>query len=673
MSVMELQQGRVEDQPRAAAPGELSLLQIIRRLWPYLRPHRARLALISVTLIVATAGSLAQMYLVMTGVNRIVEVIPGGAASHGRGAMAGMGGASGPASGQLHAVMLIALAIVGLELIMIVTKVMNTFVTSRISAQLSIRLRGDLLTRLHAISLGAHRARVGGEWDSRVLFDADRLRGLLSSAILKTVHNVLVLVAAALFLLLIAPQLTLPIVLFVPVTAFVALRWSRRLQPAYASQQRVWDRVVGLMSSRLRGRAEIAAYGRADDELARFDQLAEQYRELHTQTTIDRTQLSQVLELCTWIITAALLFVGGLQLLSGHSGHDLTTAFHGARALMPAGWMLSGVNNMMASMGMASAAALSAGALSAFVLFAGRMVGPIRGLSHQYGELARMQVSARRVLDVLDAPVEREGGTELPPVAGRLAFEDVWFSYNPGEPVVRGVSFTVEPAQRVALVGLTGAGKTTLVQMLGGFYEPQRGRVTVDGYDLREVSLRSLREQVMAIPQETDLFDGTIAENIRFARPDASDADVIAAARGIGAHETLAALRDGYETRAGENGRRLSSGQRQLVALARAALADPRVIILDEALSAVDAATRDAVLEALQRLLAGRTAVLVTHQLDALRHVDELLVLAAGRIVERGSAEQLIQAGERYARFWDASRRSGAAPRPRLPETAPTA
>jgi ATP-binding cassette subfamily B protein/subfamily B ATP-binding cassette protein MsbA len=558
---------------------------------------------------------------------------------------------------------------------MILIKMMNTFITSRLSAQLSIRLRHDLLTRLHAMSLGAHRARAGGEWDSRVLFDADRLRGLLSSAVLKTVHNVLVLVAATAFLLLIAPQLTLPVVVFIPVAAVVALRWSRRLQPGYADQQRIWDRIVGLMSSRLRGRAEIAAYGRADDEIARFDELAGQYREMHTRTTINRTQLSSALELCTYIVTAVLVFVGGVQLLSGNAGHELSTAFHGARALMPAGWMLVGVHKMMASMGMAaSAAALSAGALSAFVLFAGRMVGPIRGLSHQYGELARMQVAARRVLDVLDAPVEREGGMELPPVAGRLAFEDVWFSYNRGPAVVRGVSFTVEPGQRVALVGPTGAGKTTLVQLLGGFYEPERGRVTVDGHDLREVSLRSLREQVMAVPQDTDLFEGTVAENIRFGRPDASEEEVIAAARDIGAHETLQALPAGYETRVGDNGRRLSSGQRQLVALARASLANPRVIVFDEALSAVDAATQDTVLQALQRLLAGRTAVLVTHQLDVLRHVDELLVLDAGRIVEHGSLDELVRAGDRFARLWDAGHRRVAAPapRPRVAETAPT-
>jgi ATP-binding cassette subfamily B protein/subfamily B ATP-binding cassette protein MsbA len=633
----------------AAPAGGAGLFRAVRRFVPYLRPYYPRFALVLTLLVAVSLASLGQMYLVMLGLDRIVHMgadMPAMSA-HDHGQMVGA------FAGDLRAVGLVALGFVGIQLAVTVARTVNTVNMARVIELLSSSLRRDLLRRLHRLTLDAHRQQSGGEWITRVLFDVDRLRSLLSGALLQTVYNLLFLAAASAFLLAINPRITLPVVAIIPVMALVSYRWSRRLQPAYEEQQRAWDRVVGYMTERLEGLRDVVTFGRQEQELASLDRLATGYRDLHVATSYKRATLSAFLEVCTFFVTGLLIWFGGLQFLSAASGAP-DSVFAGARALMPMTWMLLGVDKMMASMGMAEGAALSAGALSAFVLFAGRMVSPVRGLSHQYGELAQIQVSAARVLEILDRDEERTAGRELPPLRGRIALEDVTFGYDPERPVLHEVSLVIEPGQHVALVGPTGAGKTTLTHLLSRFYEPDRGRVVVDGVDLREVSLASLRRQVISVAQETELFDGTVLENIRFGRPDASDEQVVAAAAAVGVHELLLALPRGYQTQLGEAGARLSAGQRQLVALARAMLADPRVVILDEAVSSVDPATRDAVVGALRRLLEGRTALMVAHQLGLASQADEVLVLEDGRIVESGPPAALLARGGRFADLWRA-------------------
>ncbi len=295
------------------------------------------------------------------------------------------------------------------------------------------------------------------------------------------------------------------------------------------------------------------------------------------------------------------------------------------------------------------------GILVAFTLYINRFFDPIRDLSQQYTQLQRAGVGAERIFNILDVPIDIEDAPdakELPPIRGAVEFRDVVFGYYPERPVLHGLNLKIEAGQTIAIVGPTGAGKSTIASLLSRFYDVQQGAVLVDGHDVREVTQRSLRSQVGVVLQEPFLFTGTIRENIRFGRLDASDAEVEAAARAIGVHEVVSRLPRGYDTEIRERGRNLSVGQRQLIAFARALLADPRILILDEATANIDTLTEMLVQQGLQRLLHGRTAIVIAHRLSTIKGADRIVVIEGGRIVEQGSHSELLQLEGAYASLY---------------------
>jgi ABC-type multidrug transport system fused ATPase/permease subunit len=271
---------------------------------------------------------------------------------------------------------------------------------------------------------------------------------------------------------------------------------------------------------------------------------------------------------------------------------------------------------------------------------------PVQQLSQLYSTFLSATAALDKIMDVLDEEpqvVDAPAARELPPVEGRVAFEHVRFGYGDGPDVLHDLDLAVPAGTTVALVGHTGAGKSTIAKLLARFYDPRAGRITIDGTDLRDVTQASLRRQLGIVPQEGFLFAGTVAENIAFGRPEAGGEEIVRAAQAVGAHEFILRLEDGYETEVQERGSRLSLGQRQLIALARALLADPRILILDEATSSVDIGTERKIEQALRLLLAGRTAFIIAHRLSTIRDADLIVVLEHGRVVEQGSHDELMQ------------------------------
>ncbi|MFN3429601.1 MAG: ABC transporter ATP-binding protein, partial [Candidatus Sericytochromatia bacterium] len=293
---------------------------------------------------------------------------------------------------------------------------------------------------------------------------------------------------------------------------------------------------------------------------------------------------------------------------------------------------------------------LTIGLLAAFMLYIGQFFWPIQIVAQVTAQLQSALAGAERIYAILDEPTELDTGeSPLPNARGRIEYRDVAFAYVPGRPVLRGVSFVAEPGQTIAIVGPTGAGKTSIGNLLPRFYDVEGGSVLVDGTDVRELSREALRSRIAVVAQEPFLFSGTVAENLAYGRPDATRDEIEAMARAVGAHAFIEALPEGYDTPLGEGAGRLGHGQRQLLAIARAMLADRPILILDEATSHVDSATESALQRALATALEGRTAIVIAHRLSTIRHADQILVVADGRIEARGTHDELMAAGGRYA------------------------
>ncbi|HSQ17902.1 MAG TPA: ABC transporter ATP-binding protein, partial [Anaerolineales bacterium] len=299
---------------------------------------------------------------------------------------------------------------------------------------------------------------------------------------------------------------------------------------------------------------------------------------------------------------------------------------------------------------------VTAGVLVAFILYIDRFFEPIRDLSRRYDTFQSTMAGGERILGLLDVPVEVQDAPdagEIPAIRGEVRFEGVGFNYSDDPtPVLQDIDLHVQPGETVALVGETGAGKSTLVKLISRFHDPVRGRILIDGYDLRQVTQQSLRRQMGIVLQDPFLFNGTVAENIHFGRLEASDAEVEAAARAVGAHDFITRLRQGYETPVEEGGLLLSVGQRQLISFARALLADPRILILDEATSSVDTQTERVIQQALSLLLKGRTSFVIAHRLSTVVNADRIVVIQGGRITEQGTHLELLARGGVYYKLY---------------------
>ena len=488
----------------------------------------------------------------------------------------------------------------------------ETYLTGWVGERILTDLRGDLFAHMQSLSMSYFERQRTGVLISRLTNDVEALQQLVTDGLTSTVRNVLTLVVAGTILLFLDFRLALATILVFPLMALLTYFFRGQSARAYRLMRSRLALVTAALQENLNGIRVIQAYRGEARSRAALGELNQSYRDANKTTVTSSGWYFPTVEFLAAVATCIVFGYGGYLYVDR---------------------------------------SIEIGVLVAFIGYLASFFDPVQQLSQVYNTFLAGTAALDKIFDVMDdAPtlVDAPDALPLPALTGAVKFEDVRFGYNPERPVIDGLELDVLAGQTVALVGQTGAGKSTIIKLLARFYDPQGGRILIDGHDLRSVTVESLREQIAIVPQEGFLFNGTIHENIAFGRSDASRADVEQAAREVGADRFINELPDGYEERVQERGSRLSIGQRQLIAFARALLVDPRLLILDEATSSVDIQTEAHIEEALQRLLADRTAFVVAHRLSTIRSADLIVVLEHGKVVEAGSHEQLLAIDGRY-------------------------
>jgi ATP-binding cassette subfamily B protein len=475
------------------------------------------------------------------------------------------------------------------------------------------RIREDTFEQIHRLSLGFFSRNEAGNIMSRITSDTDTIQQALGFALLSVVSGVLqLLITGALML-----QANLPYALLslsvVPLMAWATFYFSGQARRAFRKSRAEMGSVNAGLQESIAGVREVQAFNREDESIEQFRRANAANRDANIRASSFTSALNPVLEGLGFVAIAIVVVVGGLSALRNQP--------------------------------LFGTAVISLGTVFAFIQYVQRFNQPIQQIAVLWTNVQSAIAGGERIFSLLDERPEIGDAPDakvLAPARGRVVFEDVRAEYKPGEPVLRGVSFVAEPGQTVAIVGPTGAGKTTIINLIPRFYDVTGGSVTIDGQDVRAVTAASLRSQIGIVLQDSFLFSDTVLANIRYGRLDASDDEVIAAAKLASAHEFIERLPEGYNTVLGERGGGLSQGQRQLIAIARAALASPRILILDEATSSVDTRTERLIQRAFDQLLEGRTSFVIAHRLSTIRNADQVLMVRGGEIVERGTHDELI-------------------------------
>jgi ATP-binding cassette subfamily B protein/subfamily B ATP-binding cassette protein MsbA len=489
-------------------------------------------------------------------------------------------------------------------------------------------LRERIFERLLRLPLGYFDRRPVGDLMSRVTNDVDTLNQLLSQGLTQLLGSLFSLIGIVVAMLLLDWRLALVCFTIIPAMLLTNVYFARRARRAFRTTRETVGSVTAGLQEEIVGVREAQAFNRTETNIERFRERNAANRTANVEAVAITSAFAPAIDVLSTLSTAVVIGYGGYLVVTG---------------------------------------TLTVGLLTAFLIYVQQFFRPIQLASQVYTQAQAALAGAERIYNVLDEPREPSdppGTPQLYSVEGRIEFERVTFAYEQGRPVLEDIDFHVEPGQTVALVGPTGAGKTTIANLIPRFYDVSAGTVRVDDHDVREVERRSLRGQIATVLQEPFLFSGTIAENIRYGRMEATREEVEAAARAVSAHSFIAALPDGYDTELGAGGGRLSQGQRQLLSFARAVLANPRILILDEATSNVDTRTEALIQEALATLLKGRTSIVIAHRLSTIRNADLILVIEAGRIAERGNHVSLLAQGGLYA---DLYRRQFREPAPATP------
>ena len=580
------QAGSHLSEERGGEVGDWSWRRTRRRIGLLVRlalPYRARTAGALVTLLAFTVVALAPPYLAKLAIDQ------------------------GISEDDLDRLTwLVALFLVA-AVVSLVLSAANTYLTGWVGERMLADLRNQLFRHLERLSMGFYERNRTGVIVSRITNDVEALDQLVTDGVTSLVQNTLLLVGTAIVLFLLDWRLALAALLVLPAMALVTAWFRSRSNRAYRSVRERLGLVTATLAEDVAGMRVVQSFTREPEQEQAFRGVNDRYRAANYRTVVLNAIYFPAVDVLSSVATAIVFGYGGWLV------------YHGE---------------------------MSTGTLFAFALYLSNFFDPIQQLSQLYNTFLSAIAALDKIVGVLDEEpqvVDEPDAIELPRIDGHVRFQGVRFGYGRDLPeVLHGLELDVPAGMTVALVGHTGAGKSTIAKLLARFYDPTEGRITVDGHDLRTVTQRSLRSQLGIVPQEGFLFGGTVAENIAFGRPRASREEIERAARAVGVNAFVEDLPDGYDTHLGERGTRLSLGQRQLVAFARALLADPRILILDEATSSVDIGTERRIERALRELLAGRTAFVIAHRLSTIRDADLIVVLEHGVVVEQGTHDELL-------------------------------
>lgn len=516
----------------------------------------------------------------------------------------------------------IALSIVVIFVIRGIAFYGQSYLMSYVGQRVIIDIRRAVFTKLQRLSMSFYDKNKTGTIMSYVTNDVSALQGALVDNVVEMITESVILIASIVMMIYLDWKLflvtfgTFPFVLgFIDIFGKRIRKSGSRIQEAAADITSVLQETVS--SARV-----IKSFVRENYEVARFEKENMNNFRANMKNAQLMATLTPTIEFVAAIGVTIILWYGGNSVINGE---------------------------------------ITAGSLVAFLTYAVNISNPIKRLSRVIGNIQKALAAAQRVFDVLDLPEtikDAENAKLLPPAKGQVSFKNVSFSYNPGEQVISNISFDVKPGQMIAFVGPSGAGKSTVASLLPRFYDVDKGSITIDGEDLRGVTLDSLREQVGIVPQETVLFNGTVYDNILYGRLDATKEEVEAAAKAANAHNFIMELPQGYETRLGDRGMNISGGQRQRISIARAILKNPQILILDEATSALDTESERVVQEALDRLMVGRTSFVIAHRLSTIKNADRIMVLEKGQLVEQGTHDELMEMNGLYAHLYQIQYRS---------------